>query len=336
MQSPANKNNRSRGSSLVASLIIIVLWFAVAGALVYNRQGITDWYRLRNYQPSTKVAQIADQSTMTEYGKKIFYVNAPDIKDKASFKTACPNNGGEKTNILGCYRGKQNGIYVLNVSDPRLDGVVQVTSAHEMLHAAYDRLSSSQKDELDAMLVDFYKNDLKDKRILDTIAIYKKSEPNDVVNEMHSIFGTEVTKLPAPLENYYKKYFNNRSAIAALANKYESEFTSRQDKVAASDAKLNELKTQIDDLEGGLKSRESALNDMQASMTRLQQNGDAAGYNARVPGYNSEVRNFNVLVVRYQNLVDQYNALLNERNAVAFEENQLNNALSSNVTQIKN
>ena len=140
--------------------------------------------------------------------------------------------------MLGCYHSGQSGIFVLDVTDSRLDGVEQVTAAHEMLHAAYDRLSRSERSKVDAMLEDYYKNDLKDQRIVETINAYKKSEPKDVVNEMHSIFATEIASLPAPLEKYYQRYFTDRGQIVANAERYKSEFTSRQEAIVGYDAQL--------------------------------------------------------------------------------------------------
>ena len=35
--------------------------------------------------------------------------------------------------------------YIYNVNDERLNGLKEVTAAHEMLHAAYERLPESDK-----------------------------------------------------------------------------------------------------------------------------------------------------------------------------------------------
>ncbi len=82
-----------------------------------------------------------------------------------------------------------------------------------MLHAAYNRLNSADKSRIDNSLQKYYQHTLTDQRIKNIIAAYKKTEPNDLVNEMHSIFGTEVAELPPELETYYKQYFSNRSVV---------------------------------------------------------------------------------------------------------------------------
>jgi hypothetical protein len=319
---PAKPKRSAHLRGLITTFVLLCLLLVAA----LNRQNIEDWWRLRSYDPPATVAQIATQDTMTAYARKVFYVNRPAIEDKADFKQ-CPA-GGEKTIILGCYKGGQNGIYVLSVSDPRLDGVEQVTAAHEMLHAAYDRLSGSERSKVDAMLTDYYRHDLTDQRIKDTIDAYKQSEPLDVVNEMHSIFGTEVASLPAPLEQYYRQYFTDRQAVTGFASQYQSVFTSRTDTVRADDAKLATMKAQIDGQQADLKAQRAALDAQAAQMQAYRSSGDTGAYNAAVPGYNASVNRYNAGVDALQALVAQYNQLVTERNAIALETQQLGNELN--------
>lgn len=337
MPLPENKSYQSKHSAFLTALMIIVLWFIAAGLLIHNKQGVTDWYRLKNYKAPTSVVQISEQTTLTDYARKVFYVNSPELETKKTFSEDCPNNAGkEKTNILGCYHSNQNGIHLLDVNDTRLDGVEQVTAAHEMLHAAYDRLSNREKQEVNALLLDYYNHGLSDQRIRSVIDIYKKTEPNDLTNEMHSIFGTEIVILPDTLDNYYKKYFKNRNQVVAYSVKYQSEFTSRQTRVAEADAILSSLKKQIDNAEDDLQDMESELNRTQQKLNNLHNIGNVSEFNSMVPGYNSDVRAFNSSVEYYKTLVDKYNTLLADRNAIAFEQNELNEALSSNVSPINN
>src|SRR5206468_584885 len=127
----------------------------------------------------------------------------------------------------------------------RLSGVEEVTSAHEMLHAAYDRLSTKERNRVDELLQNYYDHQLTDQRIRATIDAYKASEPNDLQNEMHSIFGTEIATLPPELENYYSQYFADRSKVTTLAGEYEQEFTSRKTEIQSYDTQLDGLRAQI-------------------------------------------------------------------------------------------
>ena len=311
--------------------VLFVILIAVGGYV--ERQNIFDQYKLHNYVAPKEIADLAFKDDMTNYAQKIYYVNHPEITEGVSFNAACPNNGGEKTIVLGCYTGGQQGITLLGVTEPLLNGVEQVTAAHEMLHAAYDRLSSSEKTKVDALLVAYYKNDMHDKRISAIIDAYKISEPKDVVNEMHSVFGSEIINLPQPLESYYKKYFTNRSVVTNFAAKYQAEFTNRQNTVAQDDIQLVNLKSQIDAKETDLKSRLIDINSQQASLVSLR-SSDVKAFNAGVPGYNQLVDNYNAEADGLQNLITEYNQLVNSRNAVALEEDQLAKELTSTASQI--
>jgi flagellar biosynthesis chaperone FliJ len=237
--------------------------------------------------------------------------------------------GGEKTIILGCYKGGDRGIYLYRVSDPRLDGVVEVTAAHEMLHAAYERLSSDERRSLDRQLEAFYRQSLRDERVKTTVDSYKTLEPSELPNEMHSIFATEVAVLPTELEQYYTRYFRDRQRVVALATAYQSEFTLRREQVALYDAELAAVKTTIDSNQAGLTTQRRTLETRQAELTRLRASGDIAGYNARVAGYNQLVDTYNETIQSTRGLITHYTDTVEKRNAIALEERQLTQALSA-------
>lgn len=323
-----NKSGAARLSAFVAVLIVAAL--AVTG--VVRRQDIFDWIQLHNYQAPPAVAQLASEDTMTPYARKVFYVNKPALEAKAAF-TQCKASG-EQTIVLGCYHGFQSGIYVLTVNDPRLEGVEQVTAAHEMLHAAYDRLSSGERKKLDSMLRNYYNHGLQDDRVRQTVEAYRSSEPNDLTNEMHSIFGTEVANLPAPLEQYYAKYFTDRSKITAFAAQYQAEFTSRRDAIKAYDAQLTDMKKQIDSLEADIDVRGKTLDASSAQLQQLRSSGAITQYNAGVPAFNASVNTYNEEVAQVKTLIARYNELVNTRNAIALEAQALTNEINSNVAPI--
>lgn len=304
-----------------------MLTVALFGALVLgvtHVQALEDWVRLRGYTPPANVSVLASEDSMTSLGTHIFYVNHPVIENSVTaFRQACAIN--EQTIVLGCYHSNQNGIEVYNVTDIRLKGVQEVTAAHEMLHAAYDRLSSNQKKSVNAMLLDFYNNQLSDQRVKDTIALYKTTEPNDVVDEMHSVFGTEVSNLPTPLEAYYSKYFTKRSTVTAFADNYEGEFTSRTTQMKADDAQLATMKVQIQSDEQNLSTQVTSL---QADRSRIENSGsesDVSAYNVRVSSYNSGVR-------KLQAEIADYNSLVEQRNAIAADLASLQGALDTRLT----
>lgn len=314
-------------------LLLVIIGSGTAGVL--QKQAIIDQWLLYGYTAPTAVADLATQDGMTDYARKIFYVNHPSILKGSNFEVACPKNGGEKTIVLGCYHGGQKGISLFYVNEPLLNGVEQVTAAHEMLHAAYDRLSSNDKQRIGTLLQNYYLNDLHDARLLAIIDAYKISEPNDVVNEMHSVFGSEIATLPQALEEYYQRYFTDRSVVTGFASKYQAEFTNRQNTVALNDAQLAALKTQIESKQSDLSDQLKEINANQSKLKALR-NTDPATYNEMVPAYNRSVDDYNYGIREVQLLVDRYNALVVSRNAVALEVDKLAQELSNKVTPINN
>ena len=330
---PLVSNSRGAARISFSGVFAVLLLLAVGLGFIF-RQQLLDQIKLYHYNAPAAVANLATEDGLQPGARRVFYVNHPALQNKTTFTMACPNGGGEKTIILGCYHGDQNGIYLLQVTDSRLNGVSQVTAAHEMLHAEYDRLSTKARQTLDAQLLDYYNHGLQDERIKDTIANYRKSEPNDVVNEMHSIFGTEVASLPPALESYYQKYFTDRAKVTAFAAQYQSEFSSRQATIKQDDAQLVSLKQRIETTEAGLSGQQGQITNHQQQLTAQRRSGDTAGYNAGVPGYNASVDAYNAQVRLVQQLVRQYNDLVAARNDIAAQISELSNALSTTATQI--
>lgn len=305
--------------------------FALFGALAlgwFQRNAVYDWWRLRDYTPSAEVVALADKTTMNDSSRRLFYVYHPSLDDRATFNTHCTNS--EQTIVLGCYIQHQ-GIYLYDVKDERLNGVVEVTAAHEMLHAAYDRLSGSERTKVDSLTAQVATS-LTDERLKSTIESYRSKDPSVVPNELHSILATEVRDLPAELETYYARYFGNRKAIVDLADTYKQAFTERENQVKSIDGQLATLKQQIEDLNQSLEQQQADLKARLDDMQRKKRSGDTDGYNAAVPTYNQLVVSYNAAVNRQKQLVSQYNSLVEQRNSLATEENELIEALDSRAT----
>jgi hypothetical protein len=316
-----------RTLAAIAMLVLLAFPFVI----YFNAQALSDWWQLRGYSPAAAVSALATQDTMTTSARHTFYVNRPELESNASqFRTDCGET--EKTIVLGCYHSNQAGIFVYNVQDSRLAGVQQVTAAHEMLHAAYDRLSSKDKNHIDGLLQNYFNNDLKDQRIIDTMNAYKQSEPNDVVDEMHSVFGTEIADLPQPLEAYYSRYFTDRQAVTTFAAAYQGEFTSREDQVKTDDAKLAQMKAQIDAQEQSLGAQSTQINSDRAKLDALRQSGQIAAYNNGVAAFNSEVTAYNYGVQKLKTNISDYNQLVDQRNSIASELASLDKAIDTRLT----
>lgn len=285
--------------------------------------------RLRGYTPSSEIVKIADTTTMTSETRELFYVYHPTLEDRSGFNTRC-GNMTESTIVLGCYIERQ-GIYLYDVPDERLSGAVEVTAAHEVLHAAYDRLSSGERKRIDKLTAEQAAK-ITDERFKQTIENYRKKDAGIVPNELHSILATEMRQLSPELEAHYKNYFSDRLAVVKLAESYKQEFTSREQQVAATDQRLADLKKQIDQLNAALESQQAQLQSELIKLQGLKSSGKIEQYNAAVPAYNQLVSSYNGSVNRQKSLVTEYNQLVEERNSLAIEENELIEALDSRST----
>jgi chromosome segregation ATPase len=304
-------------SLLVLLALLVGVWL--------QRQAIYDWWRLRDYAPPAAIVKLADNTTMNDYARHVFYVNHPKLEDKSSFNDHCRDS--EFSIILGCYVERQ-GIYIYDVTDERLSGIEEVTAAHELLHAGYDRLSKNEQERIDELTAKAFAN-VTSKRVRETVENYRKHDPSIVPNELHSILATEVKDLPPELEQYYKKYFTNRVAIVKYSEQYENEFESRKAKVEAYDAQLAKLKEQIESNQDSLEQLSSELQTERARLNQLLTAKDYEAYNAGVSSFNAKVSAYNTKASTTRDLIEQYNQIVATRNAIALEEQSLVKAIDS-------
>lgn len=316
----------NRFSRLIAGTVsVAVIAICILG--VAQRQSILDYLALRSYQPSDRIAALAADTTMNDQTRRVFYINKPALNNKTEFRDKCPAT--EQSIVLGCYV-QHRGIYLLDVDDPRLSGVIQVTAAHEALHAEYDRLSESERENVDRMTSSYFAT-LKNDRIKKTVEQYRAKDASVVPNELHSILATEVRNLSPELETYYSQYFNNRTKIVTYSESYEQTFVDLDSQVERYDRQLNELKTEIEsarlDIEGQNKEIELQKNRLDS----LLNSDRTEEYNDAVPEFNAQVNSHNRLLETTKQQIAEYNALVEKRNAIVTTEQQLVEAINSNI-----
>lgn len=314
---------------LLTNLVLLLATAAAGYFVVVYRQDIQDWWALRQYEAPTDIRLIADETTMAGRGRDLFYVSQPQIEDSENFNLHCSRNG-EKTKVLGCYVDQR--IYLYNVTDPRLHGIEQVTAAHEMLHAAYERLHEGDRVKIDALLEAelLRATDDRLKAIIDSHAV---DEPGKRLNEMHSILGTEYGNLSPALEVYYKQYFADRSKVVDFANQYRGTFEASEAKIAHIGAQLESLKKQID-VNTALLSQQRIEIDAEVARLNMLRGTDVNEYNKAVPGYNAKASAYNSLVLGTRGLIDNFNILVMEHNNEAAAQNSLYNSLDSHYQTV--
>lgn len=306
--------------SVYVAIVLVLLCWAMVGVAVFGRHAVFDWWRLRNYTPPATVAQLATDTTMNSSARNLFYAYHPVVEGSDAFNSHCRDN--EFTIVLGCYI-QYKGIYIFDIDDPRLEGVQQVTAAHELLHAAYDRLSSAEKERIDTLTAQVY-NDIQDERIRKTIEEYRSADPASVPNELHSILATEVRKLPEELEDHYARYFTDRSKIVSYSEKYEAVFSSRTTQIESLRREIDDLKSKITYGNRELAARGDYLNEQGDWIQERATSGQASqaevdSFNQQVEEYNAELGQINRLIKSYNAKLKQYNDLVGEQEALMKE-----------------
>ena len=207
----------------------------ISWVIIYCVPRIIDVARAYNFHAPDSIVFIKKRLELTDRGTDIFYASTPAVEEKTEFNKNCQTEE-RSTAILGCF--SKDKIYLYNLKNSELDGTLEVTAAHEMLHAAYQRLTIAEHVWLDKRIVAQYDKVKNDASMKELMAYYSKAEPGEEVNELHSILGTTLAKLDPDLENYYKRYFNNRSTVVSLNAKYNKVFTEISEKTTALETKI--------------------------------------------------------------------------------------------------
>jgi len=283
------------------------------------------------YQPTPAIASLVVRSGMNDNGKFLFYASQPKLDGTQSFNQEC-NKVESTVSILGCYNGSK--IFIYDIQDAELDGVREVTAAHETLHVAYQRMSDTDKKRVGKLLEIEYGKLASDKRFTDLIAYYAKAEPDQRSNELHSIIGTEVRDISPELESHYKKFFSSRLRVVDLSEKYTAVFQSLKAKADTMSKQLNELSalisSQTDEYNQGA---QTLSNDIDSFNIKASSQGFTS-YNqfyternrltARVSALESLRSTINDEIKQYQELLKQYDAL-------ALQSKQLYDAIDSSL-----
>jgi hypothetical protein len=270
------------------------------------------------------VAAIAAATGMSEEGELIYRASTPEIEDDDDFNEHCSIEGGA---VLGCYY--EGNVYVYAVTDERLAGTVEVTAAHEMLHAAYERLSPEERERIDALVDEAIAAIPPDDPTFEDLELYAPAQHAD---EWHSRLGTEFAELSPALEEHFARYFDDRAKVVELHVQATALFNELR-------AQIEALVEEIDALDPVLDAR---IAKFEAAIDRY--NADVDSFNARAEnGSFSSQQQFDseraVLVSRGAALdaegaaldaeIDRYNGLVEQLTALDADYAELYSALDS-------
>ena len=318
----------SRVWGWIGTFAFLVLMY---GAFL-NRQWLVDEFNVLTYKPATAIASIASQDQLTNTGQRYFYASRPQIEDRTGFTKDCGSHEAT-VSVLGCYAGQR--IYLFDVTDQELDGIEQVTAAHEMLHAAYDRLSDTERQKIDALLLAEADKLKSDPTFSARIAVYAKLPSDQYVNELHSVIGTEVADPGSALENYYTQYFKDRASVVSMHAAYISVFTNLENQANQLSQTLTAEAATIKSDGDSYKAQSAQLQaDIDAFNARASQNGgftSQAEFNQTRAALVARTDALNAFREQINQLVATYNANVVKFNSMETHLTTLNNDINSNL-----
>ena len=319
--------NRHPIAATITSILVIVLVAAIT-LLAINRQRVIDTISVLQFTPSSAVTEIEERMQLTSEGRLHFYATHPVVSPAEVFNTECPQREPGSP-ILGCYAAGR--IYIFGITDERLDGIEEVTAAHEMLHAVWERLDQSTRDQLASLLEAKYAT-LNDPALKERMEYYDRTQPGERINELHSILATEKADLGPELEAHYDTYFEDRSAIVGLYEKYNSVFTQLT-------TKATQVIEQMETLSGRITQQSTQYAQETASLS-----ADIARFNARASNNefssSTQFNNERTALVARSDAVDAlraevnqnietYNTLYNEYQQISSQIEALNGSINS-------
>lgn len=247
-------------------IIVGIMLAAVFGFTIYvgtNYYAVHDFIRSLSFKPTAEVSAIQEKLQLTETGEALFKATNPSIDKSQAFNEHCQSYDQSVT-ILGCYAGGD--IYVYDIEAEDLNGIVEATVAHEMLHAVWARLSNNERADIIEDLKTVFEENYSKLSIVTDYAAESKFD------ELFARVGTEIAKIPDSLEQVYGRYFKNRKKIVALYEQYHAVFDALSAEIETLSSEIETLKAKI--------------------------NTDTADYKQRAANFASEVSSFNDCAAR--------------------------------------
>jgi hypothetical protein len=179
-------------------------------------------------------------------------------------------------------------IHLLAPDRAEARGLLYVVAAHELLHAVYASLGAVDRTRIDAELEAARAGN---ERLEERLKPYGAGPT--LINEIHSILGSEFGGLSPTLEAHYAQFFADRSSVVAV----------RQRTLGSREDEIRMLKADIDDLD-------TRITTLRGTQEQLRDRGDFRGYNDNVVVINGLITRYNAQVDALNVGIEEYNGLL--------------------------
>ena len=314
------KHRARFGSFLVSLMIISVLLCAYA---------FQDEFKAGDYALTGDLSTITNSLKLTDRANLILRAAHPALQEKEDFNRNC-NSHSQEIYVLGCYREDQDRLYVYNVNSSEIPGVREVTTAHEMLHAAYHRLLFWEKLDLKDQLQSVYDHLPAGSDLRTSMQNY---HPDEFYDELHSRIGTEVKDLPAPLERYYQRYFTDRQLIVKFNEQYHNVFTELQRQTDRLKESIEAKKQSIENKTKEYQTQKQQLNEVISDFNSRAARGDFSSqsdFNTKRQFIVSRIDTLNREYDQLKQTIEELNSEIAKYNQSIYHNNELIDQINSN------
>lgn len=310
--------------------VVLVTAVLVAVNFVVQSRTVQDVFAGMWYWPSAQIEAMAEDLALTGAGKRILKATQPAVEGRESFNEHCDSHRTELS-LLGCYtEGK---IYVYEITEERLAASNKVTLAHELLHAAWERMGAGEREEIRELLAEVQRENAE--WFETELAAYGEQEK---VEEVWTRAGTKLRELPERLEEKYARYFQERAKIVGFYEEYQAPFRELQARNTELREKILTMKTEIERERAEYLAAVEALD---AEVAEFNQCAETAGCFAGDSEFETRRAELESERARLMTERERLNAKIDENNARVeeYEANQvmlgeLNDAMNSNAERV--
>lgn len=324
LERPRRKRRRW---GLCVGVVLAVIALAAGVALVLNREWVYDFYLGTTYTPSREMARIRDDLKLTERGEFIFNAAQPELNEAEAFNSYCRTETDVENAVLGCYTVGR--IYVYNIVDAELEGIRELTAAHELLHAVWARMTEQERVALVTELTQVFE--------ANQDALGSEIETYDVAARQEELYvraGTEIANLPAGLEKHYAEIFEDQDRIAGFYDSYIAVFREIEAEMAGLVEEMDSISEEIDTKSA---EYEEQLGQLDADIVSFNACAAVEGcikseseFYARRNALISRQEELGVLYEEINALIGEYNELVAQYNEDVTRNEKLNQKINSN------
>lgn len=314
--------------SIVLNTIAITLGLLAIAATIFvgtNFELSRDFIQSLSYRPAEGMDKIEKSLDLTYRGSLVFRASAPELKTGQEYNDFCESHDAG-VSILGCYKNEK--ILVYNIDSKELDGILESTTAHEMLHAVWRRLPESEKESLAKILNDEYG---KNKEALSIVEEYSEQTS---VDEIFARIGTEIHETSPKLEEVYSRFFNDRQKIVNYHDKYVKIFNDLSKNIKQLSSEMDALKKTVEEKTIEYTNRSKELREEVNEFNECAETTDCYSYyafNMKRSELQREKDSLNNLYNEITNATSAYNEKVKEYNSNALKTIYYSDMTNSNI-----